>query len=181
MTRKAFLASLSAIPLLGAVAARLSASQPMVKVDVAPKPKAEHACIHVDFWLLLECIAEIETGNDDTKVGACGSRSRFQISEKVWRDFFAPATQGYAQHFKDMCHGDVARFVAKGHLQWLDRNIPRVSLMERYERSWCLAYGWNAGLDGYKAMQAKRGSNRSLDYATRVHAIFKSRLNSTPA
>lgn len=36
MTRKRFL---SALPFLGALAARLRGSEPMVKVDVAPKPK----------------------------------------------------------------------------------------------------------------------------------------------
>jgi hypothetical protein len=74
--------------------------------------------------------------------------------------------------------------VASQHLAWLDTNIPRDTIAELYEREWCLAYAWNAGLERY-VLRHGRGFLH-YDYAERVSRIyretlkFQNSLKSTP-
>lgn len=135
----------------------------------------------MDFTTLLWAIGQVENGSD-SKPSVRGERSKYQITAAVWR-----------QHEPRMpfteCKGGKAWLVALNHLHWLDRHIPRVTLLERYERSWCLAYAWNAGLSHYLGAyatpanepQRNGASMRAIDYGMRVHAIFKTRLNSKHA
>ena len=167
MTRKAFLASLSAIPFLGAIAARLRGSEPMVKVDVAPKPKAEPECVPVDFQALLWAIGQVENGSEFT-ASRGGERSKYCITAAVWRQHEPrlPFT---------MCKGGKAWQVGLNHLHWLDRNILRETLTERYQREQAIAFAWNAGLDRW--LKRKTTDLKPFRYAERVSALYLSRLN----
>jgi len=82
---------------------------------------------------LARCIAEVETGNNDDLMGKVGERSKYQISESVWR-------QHYGNRAFIECYGINADECAIKHLTWLSQNkLPSPAIF------W-LAYAWNAGL-----------------------------------
>ncbi len=170
MTRKRFFALLASVPLCRAIAARLRASEPVVRAVIPPK---EQPCVPVDFDVLLWAIAEVETGNNDRKVGKCGSRSKFQISEKVWRQWAGNRSFSF-------CRGAEAKDCALEHLAWLDRHIPRVTLVERYEREFALGWAWNSGLESYLNRGHDKRYLKVANYAQRVQDTYQSRLTPTP-
>jgi hypothetical protein len=126
--------------------------------DVNTRPRkvtpSEHSS-SVDLSRLLTCIAEVESGNRDDKVGSHGERSRYQITEVVWK-----------QHTTlpfDRCHGFMAEYVARKHLLWLVENgvtpLP-----------FPLALAWNGGLERWKAGKVFQ---RHHNYASRVNSLYQ--------
>jgi hypothetical protein len=133
----------------------------------------------VDLSLLLHCIAVVETGNDDSKVGPKGERSRYQISKVVWnqhRGFLVPSA--VSEHdFRTYCKGNEAQVVATWHLKWLDRHLPRISITEHDFRHFALAWAWRGGLSSwenqdkpYHVPTEKRVEYNN--YATRVTNLY---------
>jgi hypothetical protein len=115
-----------------------------------------------DLSLLLHCIAEVETGNDDSKIGPKGERSRYQISRTVWEQHYEAYT------FDKFCKGCFAKGVAHEHLLWLDRHIPHITPIERDFREYALTWCWHGGLSTW---------NRAYDinlnnYAVRVTNLY---------
>ena len=107
----------------------------------------------VDRSRLLACLAEVETGNDDTKVGPCGSRSRYGLHKLTWYD--------YSQlDFQTYCRGRAALEVAHLHLNWLIKHLSQPT-------PYRLAYAWNRGLT-YTERRGHIGSG----FAFRVHNLY---------
>jgi len=90
----------------------------------------------LDLSRLLACIALVETGGDDTKIGKSGERSKYQISETVWHEYQPSYEHKY-------CYGLRAYRVAISHITWLHSHIgPSV---------FALALGWHVGLENWRA------------------------------
>jgi hypothetical protein len=125
----------------------------------------------VDLSLLLHCIAEVETGNDDSKVGKGGERSRYQISETVWRqhqDLTHNSREWMTWYFQQCCKGEDAQDIALRHLRWLDRHILRITPIERDFRAFALAWCWKGGLSSW----GKAFSIPLNNYAVRVTNLY---------
>ncbi len=124
----------------------------------------------LDLSLLLRAIAEVESGNDDLKVGPRGELSRYQIHANMWY-----------QHRKDLnfqmaCNGLRAKDCAMVHLAWLDKNLPRESSVEVSFREYALAWCWHGGLSTWvhERGQAPSGERRRRlnNYAVRVTNLY---------
>jgi hypothetical protein len=123
----------------------------------------------VDLSLLLHCIAEVETGNDDSKVGKGGERSRYQISEVVWRQHGDEYIQKFPiTSFREQCNGKDAYNCAMSHLLWLDRHILHITPIERDFRAFALAWCWKGGLSSW----GKAFSIPLNNYAVRVTNLY---------
>jgi hypothetical protein len=110
---------------------------------------------------LLSAIAQVESGNRDELIGPRGERSRYQISETVWR-----------QHRRwaafDRCRGHAAYDVAFAHLRWLDAKLPT---NHTARREYVLSWVWHGGLSSWD-----RKSARLHDYANRVSNLYREAL-----
>lgn len=101
-----------------------------LKLPTSPKSSS------IDLSRLLACIALVETGGDDRKVGKSGERSKYQIGETVWRQYEPSYDHKY-------CYGLRAYRVGLSHISWLHSHIgPSV---------FALALGWHVGLDNWRA------------------------------
>lgn len=118
----------------------------------------------LDLSLLLQCIAEVESGNRDDLVGPCGARSKYQITERVWY-------QHSQLNFHKYCSADHADAVAREHMNWLVKH-----LKTPITPFW-LAYAWHRGLasaDQY--FHSSHNVNlRAIDYANRVANLYHAR------
>lgn len=153
MNRRTFLSTAGA---LAAFPAALRAYEPKVRVALPPK------AVPVDLDRLLDCIAAVETGNDDGKVGPCGSRSRYQISYQVWFQH-----RGRSEAFS-ACRGARATAIARKHLEWLAGHMQKPT-------AFSLAWAWNGGLESWFTRDfqgAKARKSKLHDYATRVNALY---------
>lgn len=115
----------------------------------------------IRFAELLDAIAEVESGCEDAAIGSAGERSRYQLTEAVWR---AHSTRPFRVATDDTTH---ARAVALVHLQWLSRQLEKRGLVPT---PYCLAIAWNGGLG---ALHRPRPSVR--DYARRVENLLHER------
>lgn len=165
-TRRNFLLASIGLPLT----APLLTSAASLSVDLHPTIKDTNSS-SVDLLLLLRCIAEVETGNDDTKVGPKGERSRYQITEAVYRQHFGFPVYSACSEFshRTFCVGDVAHDCALRHVRWLDSTIPRLSPMERDWREYVLAWAWHGGRDSWiRNLNPHKNNN----YAVRVTNLY---------
>lgn len=109
----------------------------------------------INLSVFLLSIALVESGNVDSKIGKHHERSRFQITERVWKSH----TKQPFSH----CWGPHAESIAVIHLRWLIKNgVP--------EGAFNLGYAWNSGLRRWKRATSENGriSKASIDYANRV-------------
>lgn len=124
----------------------------------------------LDLSLLLHCIAQVETGGDDTKVGRGGERSKYQISEAVWVQHTGSLFT--SRNRIRLCRGLLAEEVAMRHLRWLVSSLPRTT-------PFWLAYAWNQGCE--KTNQTLRDNSLlslfGLGYATRVEDLYVDTLS----
>ena len=103
--------------------------------------------------ILLEAIAEVETGNRDGVIGAAGERGRYQLSRPIQR-----VVGGYdraaAQRWMKVVLAD----------------------MQKYDIPICaynLAYIWNSGIH---AVRKGRIPMSTYDYGARVNNIYQIKL-----
>ena len=87
----------------------------------------------------LEAISMIESGNNDTAVGAAGEVSRYQIQPRVWRRLSDSNAYGDAT---------VASSVAQQHLDWLAKFYKERT--GQVANDFDLYVMWNAGADYYR-------------------------------
>lgn len=119
----------------------------------------------LDLSLLLQCIAEVETGNRDDLVGPCGARSKYQIIEQVWY-------QHSPLNFRKYCSADHADAVAREHIDWLYKRLNHPS-------AFWLAYAWHSGLTtAANDFQSAKVHRLRYDYATRVTNLYHARHRS---
>jgi hypothetical protein len=125
-----------------------------------------------DLSRLLKCIAQVETGNDDTKVGPKGERSRYQITEDVWWDRLSePGNKWWRYRFRTECSGHIAEQVAMRHLVWLRNNL--IDFPKPITQPFWLAFAWHAGLE--RTLLELRGASVTpelYDYARRVTNLY---------
>lgn len=184
-TRRQFLAHAGAALMLPMVG-RSQQPEPMVRYT--PSVPKEPVVPPVNYDALLWAIAEVETGQRDDVVGPCGARSRYQITETVWKQHVSPVARPFShRNFKSVCKGDAAAVVASKHIDWLNANIPRLTITELYERWVCLAWAWHGGLESWTRYTRAVGqhsvmwassptADRLNDYAIRVSNLYALRL-----
>jgi hypothetical protein len=111
----------------------------------------------VDFDAMLDAIAQVESGNNPRAVGQHGERSAYQMMESTWKSHtdlpFLLATQ----------RPDMARMVARRHLEWLCAALRRMHTQLEPE---LIAGGWQAGPGcAYRFAHS--------DHARRVAALYR--------
>lgn len=131
----------------------------------------------INATLLLAAIAAVETGSHGAKdfaaVGREHERSRYQISEAVWREHtdkpfeLASTPEGQAE----------AERVAETHIVALYRRLEReAGLLPSEITVDMLAYGWNSGGGAMvdRARRAKKDGKafRATEYVKRVRALY---------
>lgn len=164
LSRRNFLLAVTGSPIVLVGVTQHSPAKEVV-VDVTSQPKS------VDLSLLLHCIAQVESGDDDSKIGPKGERSRYQISERVWRQHWSTAPFS-------CCHGMVATITADLHVDWLDRKLSYGvwDTFKAYPLAWC----WHGGLESWTDYNSNRKSMslntrntvRLSNYATRVCNLY---------
>jgi hypothetical protein len=107
---------------------------------------------------LLAAIAQVESGVHDGAVGRAGERSRYQMSESVWRKF---STEPFIRA-DDPAQ---SRAVALDYLAWIESQLRRRGTEAT---PYSLSLAWNAGVAG-----AEHPSPRAKDYAERVAALYR--------
>lgn len=115
-----------------------------------------------DLSLLLDCIAQVESGGDDGKVSSTGARSKYQISRIAWEQ------HSCSPHWYATAYPWVATSVAKEHITWLLANIGPTIIG--------IAIAWRVGLT---AWQTVRFNASHTDYANRVSYLYYYRLPPT--
>ena len=134
MTRRTFIAAVAAVPLL---------VRGQSVTAVIPERPA------LDVPKLLRCIAEIETGNDDRKIGRRGERSRYQLKLSTWVDRWTEHHDSHRwstrviPHYRTQCHGWYAQACAEMQVAWLRRQLSTDS-------PYWLYFAWNAGINRTK-------------------------------
>lgn len=136
MNRRTFIAAVATVPLL---------ARGQVVTAVIPARPA------LDVPKLLRCIAEIETGNDDRKIGRRGERSRYQLKMTTWLDRWFDYNQQHYEgkswrmtpHFHSQCHGWYAQACAEMQVDFLRRQLSTDS-------PYWLYFAWNAGINRTK-------------------------------
>lgn len=136
-------------------------------VPMGPQP--------VNYEALLWAIAEKETFNRDHIIGPSGERSKYGLMREVWRQH-----KYAASIFADECKGWTAMGCALGHLHWLDRNLPRKTITEVYNRPYVLAWCWHGGLSSWPHGSKKKSTKHLHEYATHVVNLMNDRLNRRP-
>ena len=123
--------------------------------------------LSVDLPLLLDCIALVETGGDDTKIGKSGERSKYQIGEKVWIQHVSAEVHPFTRrNFAAVCKGAYARNVAMTHITWLHQSIgPSV---------FAIALAWHVGLEGWRDARFQRSQRH---YGERVRNLYRQQTN----
>lgn len=168
-TRRNFLLAITTLPAVVSLCGSDTTKQPS---------QMELKSSLVNLQRLLRCIAEVETGNDDTKVGKNGERSRYQISITVWSQHIDPVSDIFwYRNFERECNGDIAKQVALRHVQWLDKTIPRISITEVHFRPYALAWAWHGGLESWTHQDDLARFQHSTrvrlnNYATRVTNLY---------
>lgn len=164
MKRRTFLKAFTVLPFLSLLGVR-GYSQ-LVQVPLRTTTSTSSS---VDLQLLLECISQVESGNDDTKIGKHGERSKYQISPKVWRQWF-PVSYTW---FERDCKGQLARHIADMHLNWLDKNLTPDYKQWINLKIYPLAVCWHAGLNHWQT--ASHISSELNNYAVRICNLYDER------
>lgn len=99
---------------------------------------------------LLACIAEVETGQKDWKIGRSGERSQYQIKPIVWNTY-----RPRVPFVK--CCGAEAAAVAREHIHYL------IMTMATYPSALKLGIYWNCGL-GARVL--------NISYGKRVQNLY---------
>lgn len=114
----------------------------------------------LDRRAFLRAIDQVESGGRDGAHGAAGERGRYQITERVWRDYTnAP--------FKNAHRKDLAHAVAEKHLDWI---VNQLELADWPVDAESCASAWNAGLT---ATVNNRLTSASRNYAERVRNLYE--------
>lgn len=85
-----------------------------------PTPPAIHAPANLDERRLLHAIAEVESGNRWSMVGAAGERTAYQIKESVWIQHMAGTGYTFALFAENRIVGMAC---AKMHLRWIEHRL----------------------------------------------------------
>ena len=113
--------------------------------------------------ILLACLSEFESGNDDRKVGRAGEISRYQIKPEVWRDFsncrVSWATHRYAF--------EVATAIMKKRVDTFGLEQGRQPTI----REWYVL--WNAPAQAYRGKPSKVVAKRAQRFENLVEASTK--------
>ena len=150
MNRRTFLSSCVGLAFLGKFL-------PSITAKTTPTTPSQSQSL--DLSLLLQCIAEVESGNRDDLVGPCGARSKYQITERLWYQY-SPL------NFAFFCKGDRAYFIAREHMDWLYEHLNQPS-------AFWLAYAWHGGLTAAtNDFQSAKVHKLRHDYATRVTNLY---------
>jgi hypothetical protein len=193
-SRRLFLAKLGGLAGFSLLAKAKPITEPLSLPVVVPRmspwsplPDKTKGYVYLDHDRLLFCISEVETGHKDDAVGPCGARSRYQISEAVWKQHVkkdAGHTAALTWHNFDgslgshisSCQGSFAREIALRHLGWLDKNIPHDPRLtpDLFYREYALAFAWKEGLSSWNEFWSVPHSRttRGDFYATRVTNLY---------
>jgi hypothetical protein len=121
--------------------------------------------------LLLLAIAQVETGDathphgNDAAIGKHGERSRYQITERVWRQHMGSNPFTWATN-----RPDIATAVAHVHVKRLIEYLPQ----GRGKDVIWVAIAWHSGVTRASTgrFRSTAHAKESLEYATRVKNIY---------
>lgn len=170
-TRRTFLQSLAALSGLPLLAPYAKGEDMTVNL-----PKKPWAGASINYEALLWAISQKETGGKDTIIGPSGERSKYGIMETVWSQHNTEVHGPFSS-----CRGNAAHWLGHRHLYWLDRNLPKVSMTEIYNRPYALAWCWHGGLSSWPHGTKKKPMRVLHAYATDVTNLMNDRLKTNPA
>lgn len=132
----------------------------------------------MDHSLLCDCLAEIETGGNDTLVGPCGELSKYQISYPVWVQHSTPRLSS-RDCFQRFCHTIIADALALRHVQHLDNTLPRISRREVKDRAYVIGWAWHGGMTSWTCQNKLSALRHAAlhDYAERLSNLYHDRAN----
>ena len=171
MKRRTFLRVSIASPL--AMTTAIASPSAVVSAVVPPSTPPKNSS-STDHSLLLKCISEVESRNNDEAIshsrGRVHARGRYQITSAVW---FQHTNRPWVQAHSFFVSSEIAR----RHLSWLDSNIPRIDVDEVEARPFALAWAWRGGLDGWLQRETLSGytnpqRSHNHDYARRVYNLY---------
>lgn len=120
---------------------------------------ADQLRVTVDRKTFLKAIDQVESGGRDRARGAAGERSRYQLTESVWKQYTATP-------FRFAHRRDLAAAIAEQHFDWIIGCLLSADLPADVEH---VALCWNAGVSAVR-------NNRLLpvhhDYAARVGNLY---------
>jgi hypothetical protein len=113
-----------------------------MKLTLAATLAGHGAAMSHDLSTKLAALGQIESGNNDHKVGAVGELSRYQIRPAVWKQHF----KGYKQNLSDP---DEAARCAKVHALWLMHKYSEANGWREASAAqfYCM---WNMGYAGFR-------------------------------
>lgn len=114
----------------------------------------------IDIPTFLLALSLVESGGDDLAIGKHGERSRFQITEAVWKQHTNVSFVKYAKN------PGIARNVATRHVE---RLTPLIEKRRVEVDPVSLALAWRYGIKG---MNRAKNTRPGQDYAIRVHNIY---------
>ena len=119
--------------------------------------------------LLLESIAQVESGHNRKAIGKAGERGMYQVGKAAWDDASArlKAEGHYAFPWSKWRDATAQDMVAASHLRWIRSNFYRVGMTDPTPEQ--LALVWNVGWS-----EARSRNFRANDYAFRVANLFRS-------
>lgn len=133
-------------------------------MNLPPQPPAIYAPAHINEKILLEAIADVETGNDWHKEGKHGETGAYQIKQSVWEQHMRGTGYSWALFRHNRI---VNRAVAKRHLEFIMLHLPHNGIRVTPIN---IAACWNLGLEGgVAAIRIKR----IPDSADRVQNIYE--------
>lgn len=156
MNRKNFLKACIGLPFLVRLGNThtMPTTKLMVATEVSHSPSVDHA-------LLLDCIAQVETGGDDSLLSSTGARSKYQLTQAVWKQYSS-------LNFEKYCYGYMANQVATRHIYWLAGMLDMYKwrTFPEYPIAWC----WKGGLNSW----ANSKSDKVVlnNYAVRVTNLY---------
>jgi hypothetical protein len=115
---------------------------PIMSLPIALVLAGHGAALSHDLSTRLAALSQIESGNNDHKVGAAGELSRYQIRTAVWK-------QHFKGHKPQLSNPDEAARCAKVHTLWLlykyqEANGWREASAAQF---YCM---WNMGYAGFR-------------------------------
>jgi hypothetical protein len=134
LCRRDFLKGLIVLtPLAHLLGARSNTSSVLkVETDFGGRRNVSSTTSSLDRSRLLACIAAVESGNRDEKIGKRGERRKYQISEAVWYQH-----RTFPGRFEDWCHGRDAQIVAEKHIDLLAQLV--------HPTPFDVGYAWRTG------------------------------------
>lgn len=154
MHRRTFLklaAASLAVPLVGRTEPAVG---PVVRL---PLPKVAG----LDRERLLHCIAQVESGGNDRKVGPVGERSKYQITYSVWVQHSPPIIRD-RRTFSEYCNGVVADALARQHLDWIVACVGT--------SPFAIVAAWHMGVKG---AARKQWGAKASDHVARTVRLYR--------